>query len=119
ATKVIARAANDNMGKAVGTPAQWAALESTTAATGETPWISLENPRRPPMLPFFSRVRPFLFDSLTTIAIRPPAPPSVNSDQFKKELAEVKSFADNCTRDQKAIVAFWADGVGTYTPPGH
>ncbi|MBR2648244.1 MAG: phosphatase PAP2 family protein [Sediminibacterium sp.] len=119
ATKVIARAANDNMGKAVGTPAQWAALESTTAATGETPWISLENPRRPPMLPFFGRVRPFLFDSLTTIAIRPPAPPSVNSDQFKKELAEVKSFADNITREQKRIVAFWADGVGTYTPPGH
>lgn len=119
ATKVIARAANDNMGRAVGTPAQWAALEAATAATGETPWISLETPKRPPMLPFFGRVRPFLFDSLTTIAIRPPAPPSTRSEQFKKELAEVKNFADNITREQKAIVAFWADGVGTYTPPGH
>lgn len=119
ATKVIARAANDNMGRAVGTPAQWAALESTTAATGETPWISLESPKRPPMLPLFSKVRPFLFDSLTTIAIRPAAPPSTSSDQFKRELAEIKNFADNATREQKRIVAFWADGVGTYTPPGH
>ncbi len=119
AAKVIARAANDNMSRAVGTPAQWALLETQMAATGETPWMSLETPKRPPMLPFFGKVRPFLFDSLTNIAIRPPAPPPTASAKFKEELAEVKKYADNATRDQIAIVHFWADGVGTYTPPGH
>lgn len=119
AAKVIARAANDNMSRAVGTPAQWAQLEAQTTATGEIAWISLESPKRPPMLPFFGKVKPFLFDSLTNIAIRPTAPPLTASVKFKEELAEVKNYADNATRDQIAIVHFWADGVGTYTPPGH
>jgi hypothetical protein len=119
AAKVIARAAGDNMSRAIGTPTQWAELESQTAATGETPWISQELPKRPPMLPFFGRVKPFLFDSLTTIAIRPIAPPSVKSQKFKEELEEVRHYAKNATRQQIAIVHFWADGVGTYTPPGH
>lgn len=119
ATKVIARAASDNMSRAVGTPAQWALLESQTAATAEIPWKSLDVPSRPPMLPFFGKVKPFLFDSLTTIALRPVAPPSTNSIKFKEELAEVKRYSEGVTREQLAIVHFWADGAGTYTPPGH
>ena len=119
ASKVIARAAGDNMNRAVGTPAQWALLESQTAATGETSWKSLDVPSRPPMLPFFGKVKPFLFDSLTTIAIRPVAPPSTSSVKFKEELAEIKRYSEGLTREQTAIVHFWADGAGTYTPPGH
>jgi hypothetical protein len=71
------------------------------------------------MLPLFGKVKPFLFDEVTTIAIRPGPPPLVNSDQMKKELQEVKDQVDNPTREKTAIVHFWADGVGTYTPPGH
>lgn len=119
AAKVIARAAGDNMSRAIGTPTQWADLETQTAATGETPWISQENPKRPPMLPFFGRVRPFLFDSLTTIAIRPAAPPSTKSEKFKTELAEVKKYSNSATRNEIAIVHYWGDGIATYTPPGH
>ncbi|WP_439504340.1 phosphatase PAP2 family protein [Sediminibacterium sp.] len=119
AAKVIARAASDNMSRAIGTPTQWAELETQTAATGEIPWISQELPKRPPMLPFFGRVKPFLFDSLTTISLRPAAPPSTKSEKFRKELEEVRYYAKNATRQQIAIVHFWADGVGTYTPPGH
>ena len=51
--------------------------------------------------------------------IRPLPPPSTNSDAFKKELAEVKYYSDHPTRERIRIVHFWADGVGTYTPPGH
>lgn len=119
ATKVIARAAGDNMSRAVGTQAQWDLLASQTASTGEIPWKSLDVPSRPPMLPFFGKVKPFLFDSLTTIAIRPLAPPSTNSTKFKDELAEIKRYSEGLTREQMAIVHFWADGAGTYTPPGH
>ncbi len=119
AAKVIARAAGDNMSRAIGTPAQWADLETQTASTGETPWVSLDIPKRPPMLPFFGRVKPFLFDSLTTIAIRPGPPPSTKSTKLLTELEEVKRYTKNATRKEIAIVHDWADGVGTYTPPGH
>lgn len=119
AAKIIARAAGDNMSRAIGTPAQWADLETQTAATGETPWISQEFPKRPPMLPFFGRVKPFLFDSLTTIAIRPAAPPSTKSEKFKLELEEVRKYSKSATRNEIAIVHYWGDGIATYTPPGH
>ena len=35
------------------------------------------------------------------------------------EVEEVKWYTDNLTRERLAIVHKWADGVGTYTPPGH
>jgi hypothetical protein len=52
-------------------------------------------------------------------SIRPPAPPSTSSQQFKNETAEVLSFTQNPTRERLRIVHFWADGVATSTPPGH
>jgi hypothetical protein len=120
ATKFIARARNDRAGAAVGTPAIWAALETNTAATGQTPWISQENPKRPPMLPLFGKVKTFLFDSLTMVtSIRPSAPPSTSSPQFATELAEILNFSKNISREQMRIAHFWADGVNTFTPPGH
>jgi PAP2 superfamily len=120
ATKFIARARNDRAGAAVGTPTIWAALETNTAATGQTPWISQENPKRPPMLPLFGKVKTFLFDSLTMVtSIRPSAPPSTSSPQFATELAEILNFSKNISREQMRIAHFWADGVNTFTPPGH
>jgi membrane-associated phospholipid phosphatase len=38
---------------------------------------------------------------------------------MQKEVDEVKWYADNLTRERLAIVHKWADGAGTYTPPGH
>ena len=73
----IARARTDNASKAVGTPEQWAQMEADCIAKGEIPWESLETPKRPPMLPFFGNVKPFLFDSLTTIVLRP-GPTAIN-----------------------------------------
>lgn len=120
ATKFITRARNDRAGAAVGTPAIWAALETNTAATGQIPWISQESPKRPPMLPLFGKVKTFLFDSLTMVTtIRPVAPPSTSSAQFAMELDEVLNFSKHVTREQLRIAHFWADGVNTYTPPGH
>ncbi|MCR8556649.1 phosphatase PAP2 family protein [Mucilaginibacter sp. BJC16-A38] len=114
-----ARARTDRAGKAIGTPADWAALQTKTTARGETFWLSQESPLRPPMLPLFGKVLPFLFDTLTVAALRPGPPNATNSDAFKKEVAEVLSYSENPTREHQAIVEFWADGVGTYTPPGH
>lgn len=119
AQKFTARARTDKAGVAVGTPADWSALETTTNARGETAWISQDAPKRPPMLPLFGRVTPFLFDANTTVALRPGPPPSTSSDQLKKETAEIKDLVDHTTRERIRIVHYWADGVGTSTPPGH
>lgn len=119
AQKFVARARTDNAGKAVGTAADWKQMEADCIARGEMPWKSLELPARPPMLAMFGKVKGFLMDSLKVIASRPAPPPSTSSEQFKKELAEIKQYSENPTAERIRIVQFWADGVGTYTPPGH
>lgn len=119
AGKFIARAASDGTGAAIGNQALWSQLETQTAATGETPWKSLDVPVRPPMLPLFGKVKSFLMTPEMVVASRPVPPPSTKSEQFAKELAEVKNYGKNATKKNMQIVTFWADGVGTYTPPGH
>ncbi len=115
----IARARGDNAGKAVGTPTDWANFITVTTNQGLTPWYSLETPKRPPMLPLFYKVKPFLFDSATVVSLRPGPPPAVGSAQMNKDVAEVSGYVNNPTSDNMHIVQYWADGVGTYTPPGH
>lgn len=119
AAKFITRAGADGAGAAIGNQALWTQLETQTAARGETPWSSLDLPARPPMLPLFGKVKSFLMTPAMVTANRPVAPPSTKSQQFAKELAEVKSYGNNPSRKNMEIVSFWADGVGTYTPPGH
>lgn len=119
AQKFTARARTDKAGQAGGNPTIWKALEDETMAKGEVCWFSLETPKRPPMLPLFGKVKPFLFDSATVVTLRPPPPPSTGSEQFKKETAEILEFCENPTRERIAIIHFWADGAGTYTPAGH
>jgi hypothetical protein len=104
---------------AVGNPTIWANLATQTAATGQTPWQSLEVPARPPMLPLFGNVKPFLFDSATVVSLRPGPPPSTSGSDMTQQVQMDYDQIKNPTRDQIRIVQFWADGVGTYTPPGH
>lgn len=114
-----ARARTDKAGTAGGNPVYWSSLQTKTTARGEDFWVSLETPKRPPMLPLFTKVKPFLFDTLTVVALRPGPPYSTHSAEFKKENDEVLSYSKNATRANKDLVSFWADGVATYTPPGH
>lgn len=119
AQKFVVRARGDRAGAAVGTQTDWTKLETDAIAKGEIPWYSLETPKRPPMLPLFGKVKTFLFDSLTAISLRPGPPPSTSSQQMKTETEEIYQFVKNPTQEQTSIVHYWADGVGTYTPPGH
>lgn len=119
AQKFVTRARGDRAGAAGGNPAVWKQLEDDCLARGETPWYSLEVPKRPPMLPLFGKVKAFLFDSLTAISLRPGPPPLVKSVEMKNETEEVYEFVKNPTRERMRIVHFWADGVGTSTPAGH
>jgi len=119
AQKFVTRARGDRAGAAAGSAAIWTQMENDCIAKGETPWYSLELPKRPPMLMSFGKVKAFLFDSLTAVSLRPGPPPLVKSDQMKKETKEILDFVNNPTRERIRIVHFWADGVATYTPPGH
>ncbi len=115
----ITRGRGDNAGKAVGTPTDWSNFVTTTQAKSQIPWFSLEAPARPPMLPLFGKVKGFLYDSATIVSLRPGPPPSTSSDEMKQETLDAYNTIKNPSRDQMRIVQFWADGVGTYTPPGH
>lgn len=115
----VTRARGDGMGAAGGNKALWQALEDGAVAKGEIPWISLEIPKRPPMLPAFSKVKAWTMTADQIIAGRPAPPPLTSSAEMQKEIDEVKWYADNLTRERLAIIHKWADGVGTYTPPGH
>lgn len=119
AQKFVARARTDKAGAAGGSLALWTQMENDCMAKGETPWYSLEVPKRPPQLPVFGKVKAFLFDSATCVSLRPGPAPAVNSEQMKKETEEIYQLVKNPSREQIRIVHFWADGVGTYTPPGH
>lgn len=118
------RAKKDGMSTAAGNPALWKQLEENVgfgnmSQSGQQPWISLESPKRPPMLPNFSKVWAWNMSAEDIANERPVAPPSTSSAEMQKEVDEVKWFSQNLTRERLAIVHKWADGVGTYTPPGH
>ncbi len=70
-----------------------------------------------PTRPNWGKVRPWLAGNISQI--RPPPPPSVDSEEFKDALKEVRKVSDNRNKLQLEIARFWADGAGTYTPPGH
>ncbi|HUB59930.1 MAG TPA: phosphatase PAP2 family protein, partial [Puia sp.] len=115
----IARGRSDKAGSAVGTPTIWANFVTTTEAGGQTPWVSLDAPARPPMLPLFYEVKGFLLDSADVVALCPPPPPSTSSDTMKQMVQQALYTVQHATREQVSLVQLWADGTGTWTPPGH
>jgi hypothetical protein len=115
----VTRARGDGMGASIGNKALWQSLEDGAKAKGETPWISLETPKRPPMLPVFGKVKAWCMTPDQITAGRPLPPPLTSSAEMQKEVDEVKWYSDNMTRERLAIIHKWADGAGTYTPPGH
>jgi membrane-associated phospholipid phosphatase len=70
-----------------------------------------------PQLPLWGQVTPWLMTSGSQF--RAPPPPNIDSDAFRAALADVRSIAESRTPEQLEIARFWADGAGTYTPPGH
>ncbi len=114
AAKVIARAKTDRLGAGVST--NWETLR--TKAAYDVKWKSLENPVRSPVLPLAGSLKTW-FDSTAVFATAPGAPPLTTSPDFQKALTEVRDLASIRTREQYRIAAYWADGIGTYTLPGH
>ncbi len=115
----VARAGTDGMRTAGGSPAIWQGMADAATARGEMPWKSMDVPARPPMLPLFGNVRPWMMTAADIVRERPGPPPSTSSEQMAREVAEVRRYVDRGTRDELRIANFWADGPSTPTPPGH
>jgi len=75
----------------------------------------------PALLPGWGDVRPFGVNRVAEFL--PGAPPELSSQEWADEFNEVKQLGSKTstvrTDDQTAIALFWADGAGTFTPPGH
>lgn len=124
ADEVKKRAATDGMGTAGGNAALWKQLLDSVGNgkfyhENQVAWTSRDLPSRPPMLPNFGKVKAWNLTAQDIIDVRPMPPPRTSSAEMQHEVDEVKWFADNMTRERLAIVHKWADGVSTYTPPGH
>jgi hypothetical protein len=119
-TKVFARFRTDGMVSAIGTQIKWDSLTKRCEERGEIAWKSMENAPRPPMLAMYGNVMAWNIDRKNLVEISISIPPfSTNSAEFKAQVAEVKNYTDSPTRQNIAIVHYWADGAGTHTPPGH
>ena len=75
----------------------------------------------PALLPQWADLMPFAMTSADQF--QPSGPPALDSPEYAAALNQVKSLGalNSTTRtgDQTEIALFWADGAGTYTPPGH
>lgn len=76
---------------------------------------------RPPELPHWRNVRPFLLKDAK--AFMPPEPPALDSPEYAKALREVQTYGamDSIERtpEQTMLAKFWSDFSYTSTPPGH
>ncbi|HEY4300975.1 MAG TPA: hypothetical protein VGM73_08890 [Candidatus Didemnitutus sp.] len=84
-------------------------------------WRETPSAFRPPLLPFWGRVRPFIITSQDQF--RCPPPETLGSEAYAKELAFVAKHGARDEADrtdyQTLSTPFWNDDLGTSTPPGH
>lgn len=75
----------------------------------------------PPQLPQWPHVTPFTM--VSGDQFRPPAPPDLTSEEYAAAVNELIAIgglnSQVRTAEQTEIALFWADGGGTFTPPGH
>ncbi|MFM9907934.1 MAG: DUF6851 domain-containing protein, partial [Chitinophagaceae bacterium] len=69
------------------------------------------------LVPHWGLVKPFALNNAAQF--RPTAPAKKNTPEFFGQAAEVLHISECLTDKQKAIAEYWADGPGTFTPPGH
>jgi hypothetical protein len=76
---------------------------------------------RPPLLPFWGKVTPFVMTSPSQFRAPPPLP--ITSKEYADEVAYVNRVGprDDAERTEYETLCtpFWSDDLGTSTPPGH
>lgn len=101
--------------------------DGASSSVGYTPgssagdWNSTAPDFLPPLLPQWPSVRPFALT--TSHQFLPAAPPELSSPAYAAAVDEVMRLgrfeSAARTSEQTEIALFWADGRGTFTPPGH
>ena len=84
-------------------------------------WVPTPALFQPAMLPYWGSNRNFVPGN-NPGEVDPPAPPSfstITNSKFYREAYKVFKTVNNLTQEQKDIANYWADGSGTFTPPGH
>lgn len=119
AAKVMARAKTDGMSAANNQTLTAGMIQAAKERGLTEVWVSQESPARPPMLPNYGAVSTWNFDRATLIQLRPSPPPALNSADYEKDMAELKTINKSQSREQARIANYWSDGAGSYTPPGH
>lgn len=113
ATAILAARANDGASTAATTP--------YTPGTDPGDWQPTLPANAAALLPGWGNVRTFGAGNAATLV--PSGPPRLTSAQWATELNQVKEIGSKTsttrTADQTEIANFWADGGGTFTPPGH
>jgi PAP2 superfamily len=115
AEKVIAYAQGDNFDNARDDKQSW----KEKAKKIKNAWVSQNDPKSNPLLPLMGLVQTWFDKNEVLGNPQPSPPPSLKSEEFRKDIDSVKAIGNTQTPEQKRIAEFWADGVGTFTPPGH
>lgn len=114
----LARAATDGMKNAQAPKPVSDSIRDAAQAEWGWHWVNMEAPVRPVGLtPLFGQVKPWCIPNVE--AVRPGPPPAPGSADFNVAAEELKTIAANLTEEQRKIANYWADGLSTYTPPGH
>ncbi|TAE98199.1 MAG: phosphatase PAP2 family protein [Oscillatoriales cyanobacterium] len=105
----------------------WRSTDGASKVVPYTPktepgsWVPTPPALAASLAPQWPDVTPFAMTSGSQF--RPSGPPALDSAKYAEELNFVKEIGkvDSLTRtpDQTAIAKFWANGAGTFTPPGH
>jgi hypothetical protein len=91
------------------------------SSTDQGKWRETPPTFRPPLLPFWGKVRPFVMTSASQFRSPPPLP--ITSKDYADEVAYVNKVGprDDAERTEYETLCtpFWSDDLGTSTPPGH
>ncbi|SFE08178.1 PAP2 superfamily protein [Chitinophaga sp. CF118] len=83
-------------------------------------WVSTPPAFQPAMLPYWGNNRPIIRANTSDSAgIRPPVYSTDTTSVFYNEAFLVYHTGVTLTPEQNLIARYWADGGGTFTPPGH
>ncbi len=89
--------------------------------TGLDKWVPTPPLFRPALLPYWGNNRNMVVAN-NVGPVDPPGPPAFSStygSSFYNAAYDVYDTGLHLTADQLEIAAYWDDGAGTFTPPGH
>jgi hypothetical protein len=123
-----ARASSTHLGEFVaGKVLQWRQNDSSDKPGEHVPRLALGAWRPTPpgfqaaLLPAWSKVKPFAVRDVAQFQV--PGPPPLGGAAYMAAFREVRALGgrDSTARtaEQTDIARFWADDIGTSTPPGH